>query len=1747
MKKYSTPLSFVALASVLLLTVLVAKGISQFFDSNSSQVAGVGQTQSVGVGQAQSATIGKAMVAIGQSDSGAEDSFYASASGLSAKGISQSMTVEQAFGGQDSVPVIIQFKLPYDKFYEKGQSANRGQEKKAQFEKAKNAIAAHFKSKSKKAKMKRDLKIVNAVSADVDQATYVALKADPDVMSISYDLQVKAVLDTSATQIGAPTVWSMVDNQGVPLTGYGKIIAIIDTGVDYHHPDLGGCLGPTCKVIGGYNFVNSTPDPMDDHGHGTHVAATAAGKGLLNGIAPDAKILAYKVLNSMGSGVSSAIIAAIERAVDPNQDGNASDHADVLSMSLGAQCGTYSDWCGPTDTMSAAINNATAAGVVATIAAGNAGSNQGTVATPGTALSAITVAAACKPSQLGTMSYCSTPMASFSSRGPVIYNGIDYNKPDITAPGVLICAARWSNAFASAPTCFDQNHVRISGTSMATPHMAGVAALVLEANPTYTPDQVKSLLKLTATPLGSGMTYNDQGAGLVNLPSAIPFVDKGATVSPRIWSVSSSPTTKLSLTDKSFTVTATKSGLGTLTLVSDISAPGASVTFSKSTIDLSSGSDTFTATVHVDNDLAIHGSYLGRIKLVGGSSQIIASVGIILNEQSTLVVSPGLIDYGIDGPNLASWTSAVKTVQIQNLRTDVPQTVQISKIGVPAGATLNVPTSVVVPPGAQVTVNSNMVINNASIVNGIYNASIQFGNAADKQLVGIKFTKSYIINVTAADMDQLAFVYIRDAAGHAYFNDYTVASGNTITTLVGYDAPYDVQVRYGDNFDSASDITVRYMVIKEGVTLTNGIANVTVNKSDAVNTINFAPKDINGNRLNNTGGYFSYTYLPHPAVDHGLYIGEAWVGDATEYHFSNISSNYRVDFDFRNPWSDPVQDRYMFKRSLVGISSSMTLSQDPITTFSNIIDSDKASGSIRPLTWTGGGNSSCPVCTITVNFPFTQHFYLSPASAQTFASESDDSRIGCPSSGACSSIFASPHFDTSGNRYFGMNNFPQRVLPKGETDTMFTGIGPTVWVVKTDNTTSKIHLYSSIGYVYGSIIFQPALVRQGFALQEYNAIPYTLTKSGGSTVIGSYPASGIKLSPNSKIPDAAPISATAGAYTLESSFTYPVLSRTMTGKVTLAFDTSKADPNPPAITKLYYYTNGTRNEFYNPSAQNTVSIDFDPVGGTLSNVTVSLSGDNTTFVAASGSLSQNTYFATLPQVPGLANVWIKVDAVDLSNNRLTYTFELPVDTAQFIGENYPLSVSFSGAGSGKVTSDPAGINCSTGTCTAVYFTGTSVTLSASTTGNMQFMGWSGACSGTSACNVVMNATTTVGAEFATKVPSPVISSFTVSPNPLARLQTATFSWAASDVQSCTIDYLSNTELNRIFGSLMGVVKGPVDSVSTTTPATVGLLDHGTSGTVEVGCYTGPGLTGTYIAATTSLVIPPASSSDTTPPTASLTAPADATTVSGTSVTISADASDNVGVTGVTFRVDGAIVGSEDTTSPYSVSWNTTSATNATHTITATARDAAGNRTTSTRSVAVSNTPIDNPPTVPANLTATAVSTSEIDLSWSPSVDSDATPLAGYKIYRNGTFVANMTSGTTFKNNSGLTPGTTYSYYVVAYDTVGNLSGKSNTVSATTLVVPPISTLSVTIVTPQNGTVLPTKGQSGIQVTASDSTYSVTLIKIFTDISLVASCSNTTSCDAKWNMNKLSPGQHIIRVEAYDSSNAVVTKSVNVTR
>ena len=338
-------------------------------------------------------------------------------------------------------------------------------------------------------------KIFNGISVDASSNDIEKIKSSPYVKKVYPNVEVHTTLMDSVPLINADDVWQLdIDGNNCAqsgkecLTGKNIKIAIIDTGVDYTHPDLGGCFGPSCKVVGGYDFVNNDNDPMDDHGHGTHVAATAAGNGVLKGVAPDAKIYVYKVLDSSGSGYESQIISGIERAIDPNQDGDFLDHLDIISMSLGGDGN-------PDDPMSKAVDRAVDNGIVAVIAAGNSGPWENSIGSPGTARKAITVGATDKYDNI----------AYFSSRGPVrwfdVNDSINYlMKPDVVAPGVNICAAEWDSAWSDRK-CFDDKHVSISGTSMATPHVAGAVALIKQAHPDWTPEEIKIALKIGAKKL----------------------------------------------------------------------------------------------------------------------------------------------------------------------------------------------------------------------------------------------------------------------------------------------------------------------------------------------------------------------------------------------------------------------------------------------------------------------------------------------------------------------------------------------------------------------------------------------------------------------------------------------------------------------------------------------------------------------------------------------------------------------------------------------------------------------------------------------------------------------------------------------------------------------------------------------------------------------------------------------------------------------------------------------------------------------------------------------------------------------------------------------------------------------------------------------------------------------------------------------------------------------------------------------
>ncbi len=276
------------------------------------------------------------------------------------------------------------------------------------------------------------------------------------IAHIWLDGLVHADLADSTKQIGAPQVWAEGN------TGQGVDVAVLDTGIDAGHPDLVDRVASRQSFVPGEN--------TDDHfGHGTHVASIIAGTGAASdgrekGVAPGARLDIAKVLDDTGSGQTSWILAGMEwAAVD--------QHAKVINMSLGeAQA---SDG---TDPLSQAVDKLSAeTGALFVVAAGNAGA-PGTIGAPGAASTALTVGAVDSGDSV----------ADFSSQGPRVDGAL---KPEITAPGVGILAAN---------SRFDGNdagaYQTMSGTSMATPHVTGAAALMAAAHPDLTGSQLKDLL-----------------------------------------------------------------------------------------------------------------------------------------------------------------------------------------------------------------------------------------------------------------------------------------------------------------------------------------------------------------------------------------------------------------------------------------------------------------------------------------------------------------------------------------------------------------------------------------------------------------------------------------------------------------------------------------------------------------------------------------------------------------------------------------------------------------------------------------------------------------------------------------------------------------------------------------------------------------------------------------------------------------------------------------------------------------------------------------------------------------------------------------------------------------------------------------------------------------------------------------------------------------------------------------------------
>ncbi len=339
---------------------------------------------------------------------------------------------------------------------------------------------------------------INGVALNLKTRQVRAAALLGEVLQLEYDASLQADLDTAEAWFGvtkARADFGFTGNaDGLPTYSRNDVVvAIVDTGIDAGHVDLDGG-----KVVCWRDFVNARTTPYDDRGHGTHVASIAAGEGQANpayaGVAPGAALAGIKVLDDTGSGPTSVVMAGVQWAID----NKAACGIEVINLSLGS--GGSSDG---TDALSQMMNAAVSAGLVAVVAAGNNGPQAYSIGSPAASANAITVGSLADPGQGGTF------LSYFSSRGPTADGRI---KPDIVAPGHTIMAAMNGTG---------TGYTNKSGTSMATPFAAGVAALMLNANPTLSPAAVKATLMATTQDWGPSGPDPDYGAGRLDAYAAV--------------------------------------------------------------------------------------------------------------------------------------------------------------------------------------------------------------------------------------------------------------------------------------------------------------------------------------------------------------------------------------------------------------------------------------------------------------------------------------------------------------------------------------------------------------------------------------------------------------------------------------------------------------------------------------------------------------------------------------------------------------------------------------------------------------------------------------------------------------------------------------------------------------------------------------------------------------------------------------------------------------------------------------------------------------------------------------------------------------------------------------------------------------------------------------------------------------------------------------------------------------------------
>jgi serine protease AprX len=390
-------------------------------------------------------------------------------------------------------------------------------------------------------KLGRSLALINGKVVDLPNGQLRKLADYPGVALIADDRGTSGEMNRVAVTVGARAVQYFYGYRGA-----GVGVAVIDSGVSGWNNDLTYFGGSSLvqsrnyqRVVDFVDFVNGQTTPYDDNGHGTHVAGIIAGNGLNSlgvraGIAPEAHLVSLKVLDQTGRGVISNVIAALDWVVA----NRAAHNVRVVNLSVGAAVTMSYN----VDPLTLAAKRAVDAGIVVVTAAGNLGSTStgltqyGGITAPGNAPWVLTVGAS---SHQGTVDRSDDIVAPYSSRGP---SAIDYAaKPDLVAPGTGTVSLSDPNSLMyTTKSSYLLNgtfylpykpYLSLTGTSMAAPVVAGSVALMLQANPTLTPNLVKAILQYTAQ-VKPGYNALTEGAGFLNTKGAVDLARYFATAQP---------------------------------------------------------------------------------------------------------------------------------------------------------------------------------------------------------------------------------------------------------------------------------------------------------------------------------------------------------------------------------------------------------------------------------------------------------------------------------------------------------------------------------------------------------------------------------------------------------------------------------------------------------------------------------------------------------------------------------------------------------------------------------------------------------------------------------------------------------------------------------------------------------------------------------------------------------------------------------------------------------------------------------------------------------------------------------------------------------------------------------------------------------------------------------------------------------------------------------------------------------------